>query len=253
MKNLVFLFAFFAAVVVNSAVAAEPTFVSPDQSHATQILQDPPGPTSETTKAELNELHRIEVSRTKEQATQAADDDKEESIFIFRNVLGAGFTPDALPITAALSAKVKSDEGVNSAPAKSAFQRMRPYNLDKTLHPVCKTTTKNNSYPSGHTIVGYLEALTLIEMVPEKRNAILARADDYANNRLECGVHFPSDLEASKLLAYSIHALMSDNAQYQKELAAARIELRQALGLPAIVGSVPDANGNNTVPKENPR
>ncbi len=77
-------------------------------------------------------------------------------------------------------------------------------------------------------------ALTLIDMLPEKRDAIFSRADDYANNRLVCGVHFPSDVQASKLIAYSVHAVMGINPQYRSELAAASAELRRALGLSAI-------------------
>ncbi|MGK5013085.1 hypothetical protein [Janthinobacterium sp. MDB2-8] len=41
-------------------------------------------------------------------------------------------------------------------------------------------------------------------------------------------------MEASKLLAYSVHAVMANNPQYQKEMDAARSELRKALGLPAM-------------------
>jgi len=142
------------------------------------------------------------------------------------------FTPEAFPITAAFSARVKNDESINATPAKDSFQRVRPYNLDKTLPPICVTKTKNDSYPSGHTTAGYILALALIDLIPEKRDAILARAEDYANNRLICGVHFPSDLQASKLLAYSIHSVMGINPQYQKEMTAARNELRQVLNLP---------------------
>jgi acid phosphatase (class A) len=43
-----------------------------------------------------------------------------------------------------------------------------------------------------------LEALVLIMMVPENRDAILTRADDYAHSRVVCGVHYPTDVEASK-------------------------------------------------------
>ncbi len=233
MKTIIgFLLFFLAAFIGSPANAGEPSFVHAEQTHALLILPEPPAPTSDTTKAELVELHRIENSRTDEQVAQAVFDDKDESIFIYRNVLGTAFTPLALPITAAFSARVKNDEGINSTPAKNGFQRMRPYNLDKTLHPICATITKSYSYPSGHTTAGYLQALTLIEMVPEKRDAILARADNYANNRLVCGVHYPSDLHAGKLLAYAIHAVMDTDPQYQKELAAARLELRNALGLP---------------------
>lgn len=230
MKNFVLSLLFLAALTAHPAMAREPAFVSADQINAMLILPEPPAPASDTTKEELAELHRMEATRTKEQTRRAIADDKNESIFIFQTVMGDGFTAAALPLTAALSARVKNDEGIDTAPAKDGFKRVRPYNLDATLHPVCTTKSKNDSYPSGHTTTGYLMALTLIDMVPEKRDAILARADDYANNRLVCGVHFRSDLQASKLLAYSIHAVMGTRAQYQNELAAARSELRHALG-----------------------
>jgi len=110
---------------------------------------------------------------------------------------------------------------------------VRPYNLDKTLHPICKTKTKDDAYPSGHTTSGFLLALTLIDIVPEKRDAILARAEDYGRNRLVCGVHYPSDIQASKLVAYTIHAIMEVNPQYQKELVEAKAEVRRVLGFEA--------------------
>lgn len=226
-----------AAFAIGSAYAGEPIFVSADQTHAERILMTPPAPDSKTTKAELALLHHLEKTRTKAQVEQAQADDKLETMFIYKNVLGDKFTPENLPLTAAFAKRVKNDEGVNATPAKLAFHRMRPYNLDKTLHPVCKTKTKDDSYPSGHTTAGYLAALALIEMVPEKRDAILARAAEYANNRLVCGVHFPTDIEASKLVAYSTHALMDANPEFKKELAAARVELRQALDLPPVASN----------------
>ncbi|WP_159289075.1 phosphatase PAP2 family protein, partial [Methylosinus sporium] len=116
---------------------------------------------------------------------------------------------------------------------QEGFHRVRPYNLDKTLHPICKTKTKDDAYPSGHTTSGFLLALTLIDIVPEKRDAILARAEDYGRNRLVCGVHYPSDIQASKLVAYTIHAIMEVNPQYQKELVEAKAEVRRVLGFEA--------------------
>ena len=220
-----------AALYAAPALARDPSFVSAAQINAFQVLPTPPAADSDTTRSELALLHRLEAARTAEQAQRAMADDKNESIFIYQSVLGASFTAAALPLTAAFSVRVKNDEGINTAPAKDGFQRVRPYNLDKTLHPVCTTKTKNDSYPSGHTTTGYMMALALIDLVPEQRDAILARADDYANNRLVCGVHYPSDLQASKLLAYSIHAVIAQHPQYQKEMNAARFELRQALGL----------------------
>lgn len=213
--------------------AATPSYVSAEQTRIMQILPAPPAADSAVTRDELALLHRLQDSRTAQQAALAVADDQDESIFIYRDVLGERFNAARLPVTAAFSARVNNDEEVNTLPAKQGFHRMRPYNLDKTLQPICKTKTKDDSYPSGHTTAGYLQALALIELVPEKRDAILARAADYGNNRLVCGVHYPSDLQASKVLAYSVHAVMANNPQYQKEMEAARSEVRKALGLPA--------------------
>ncbi|MYM27986.1 phosphatase PAP2 family protein [Duganella sp. CY15W] len=213
------------------AFAAEPIFAGPAQTQAQLILPAPPLADSAITRAELAELHRLQSTRTTAEEAQAKADDAEESLFIYKTVLGDKFNSAALPLTTAFGKRVKNDEGVNAIPAKEAFKRIRPYNLDKTLQPVCKTKTKDDSYPSGHATAGYLAALTLIEMVPEQRDAILARADAYAKNRLVCGVHYPSDIAASKLLAYTTHAVMHTNPQYQVELAAARAELRHQLGL----------------------
>ena len=43
---------------------------------------------------------------------------------------------------------------------------------------------------------------------------ILARAEEYGHNRdLICGVHYSTDVPASKLLAYTIHAIMEVNPE----------------------------------------
>jgi acid phosphatase (class A) len=214
---------------ISVAYARDPSFVAAEETRALSILHAPASADSAKTKAELEELHAIEAHRTAAEIARAVADDKEESIFIFADVIGHGFNAQNLPATQAFSVRVKNDEGINTAPAKMGFQRVRPYNLDKTLHPVCATKTKDDAYPSGHATTGYLMALTLIDMVPEKRDLLLARADEYALNRLVCGVHYRSDIEASKLLAYSIHALMHNKPQYQQELNVARMEVQRFL------------------------
>ncbi|WP_018266616.1 acid phosphatase [Methylosinus sp. LW4] len=211
--------------------AAREGFVTPEQSHPLEILATPPAPHSPTSDAELAELHRIEAARTAEQAARAKADDENQTIFLYRTVFGEKFSKENLPAVEALGARLKADESANTGAAKDAFHRIRPYNVDKTLHPVCKTKAKDDSYPSGHTTVGYLMGLALIDIVPERRDEILARADDYAHNRLVCGVHFPSDVAAARLVAYAVHAIMELDPAYRKDIDAARAELRSALGL----------------------
>jgi acid phosphatase (class A) len=209
-----------------------PYYIDPLQLHLNLILPLPPARDSAITAAELTELHRIEGTRTPAQITQAEADDTEEDIFIFKNVLGSRFTAEALPITAALSAHIRNDESAASSPLKSTFRRPRPYQIDSDLHPVCPLNSGPTSYPSGHSLSGYLLALTLVQLVPEKRQEILDRADQYVHNRLVCGVHYASDIEASRMVAYAIFGSLVASPRFQRDLATAQEETRHQLGLP---------------------
>ena len=202
--------------------------------HSDWIIGPQPVEGSAESTADLEAVRRVEQTRTPAQVAQAVVDDKEQDIFIFASVVGEKFTAASFPLTHVLSAHIHSDEGVASDPLKSTFARPRPYQLDKRLHPVCKVTDAHNSYPSGHALGGYLFALTLIEILPEKREAIMQRADEYAHSRIVCGVHYPSDLRASRELAYVIFGDMLAAPRFQKDLDAARNEIRAKLNLAAI-------------------
>jgi acid phosphatase (class A) len=195
------------------------------------LIANPPAVDSAANKAELTELHKIEATRTPAQVAAAKADEDEEDLFVYKTVVGPAFAPDALPVTAELGIHVKNEQSVAGAALKAEFARPRPYQTDKTLHPVCSLTDAPNSYPSGHALTGYLEGLTLAEIVPEKRVEILARADDYAHNRLVCGVHYPSDVEASRRVAYAVFGYMMATPKFQHDLAAAKAETRARLGL----------------------
>lgn len=223
-----------ALAVTTPVLARDPSFVAAEKTRALEILPSPPAAESETTRLELAELHRLEAGRSEKDVADAKWDETNENVFLFTTIFGEKFNAEALPAVAAFGKRVRNDEGINSGPAKLGFHRVRPYNLDKTLNPVCKTKTIDDSYPSGHATSGYLLALAMIDMVPEKRDEILARADGYARNRLVCGVHYPSDIAASKLLAYAVHAAMAQSPQYAIELAPARTEMRGFLGLPEV-------------------
>ena len=180
------------AAIAHAQAPAKTVFVTPAQLDAASILSTPPANDSWQTLADLAELHRLEQTRTPQQVAHAQADENEESMFLFADLLGPKFNRAALPLTALLSDHVKNNESVIVNPAKVFFKRPRPYNLDATLHPVCKIKEDpaDYSYPSGHGTTGFLEALVLARILPKKRDAILARAADYANSREVCGVRY---------------------------------------------------------------
>lgn len=126
---------------------------------------------------------------------------------------------------------MKNEQSVVGVELKRYFRRPRPFQTHSTLHPVCTAKPTQDSCPSSHALTGYLEAFTLIELLPERRTEILARADAYAHNRVVCGVHYPSDTEASRTAAYGIFGYMLATPKFQQDLAAAREELHAKLAL----------------------
>jgi acid phosphatase (class A) len=221
------------SVQPNKTPAHTAYFTDPAILNLALVLAPPPAQDSATTRTELAVIHSVEQARTPQQITSARADDQEQDIFIFKDVLGQDFTAEKLPLTAALSHHIHNDEGVITKPLKSSYARPRPFQFDSSLKPVCTLNKEPNSYPSGHTVGGYLLAFTLMQMVPEKRVQIMKRVEDYTHNRIVCGVHYPSDIEAGRDIAYLMFGYMLADQQFQKDLSAAREEIRSRLGLPA--------------------
>jgi acid phosphatase (class A) len=90
----------------------------------------------------------------------------------------------------------------------------------------------HSSYPSGHATFGTVCAILLADMVPEKRAVLFARGLDYAHSRMILGAHFPSDLEGGRLTGTVAAQLLMQNPRFQHDFSSARINLREALGLP---------------------
>ena len=199
--------------------------LTPAEMDATRLLPPPPAEGSPRALAELAELKRIAASTPAARYTQAKWDDDHEDPTLFQPLLGSGFDMAALPATAALLELVQTDAGVSASAAKKVFARKRPWAVDaaiKTCDPDDKPLT---SYPSGHATLGYALALTLAEAMPDKSQALLTRASDYAYSREICGSHFASDTQASQALATAMVTKLMTKPGFQAKLAAAKTEL----------------------------
>jgi hypothetical protein len=91
---------------------------------------------------------------------------------------------------------------------KKKFNRIRPYK-EAEKHgiefPKIKTETGvTPSYPSGHAFNSHFMAEFLSKKFPEKKDELFALADEISRGRLKFGVHFPSDMQAGKILAKKI-------------------------------------------------
>ena len=208
-----------------------PIFISPTLTDAVVLITPPPALDSQQMSKDLAEIFAIHRSASTQEIERANWDNEHENLFAIASVLGHQFTKESLPATAKLWADMDNDQGIFVSAAKEFFRHPRPFDLDPHIESVCgmKPGAARRSYPSGHATVGYLSALVLRVMVPEKSQLILARAEEYAHNRVVCGEHYSADLRASKESAELLMGAMLGNPKFQEEFAAAKAEIREAL------------------------
>jgi len=144
---------------------------------------------------------------------------------------------------------------------KNCWNRLRPFVVDPTLAPLTRSLASTEirsaptsvtaspppadspctasvadvshapSYPSGHAAVGAMMAILLAEIVPERRSELFAFGWNYGDARVVSGVHFPSDVEAGRILGTMLVEMMQQGARFRADLGAAREELRTVLEL----------------------
>jgi acid phosphatase (class A) len=246
-----------SAVVVAVSILASPALADPyitrDQVDFTHILPAPPALTSGAGQRDIAEVLRTRADADADERAQAMAD-ADVSIFRFADVLGPRFRESRrLQKTVAFFQHVTRDTLPLNSAGKTYWHRDRPFVADPNVNTDPKATGSCNgrdgqpgsapipacphgvsfSYPSGHATFGALTAILLAQMIPEKHDALLARGWDYGRARVVNGVHFPTDVEAGRIAATVMVALMMQNAHFRADLAEAKAELRAVLGYPA--------------------
>jgi acid phosphatase (class A) len=215
--------------IVVPAAAAEATYVTPDRFDLTKLLAPPPAPDSERQKRDLADVLAVQNVRTPAQSQRALAD-ATAGTFGFADVLGPNFNAQRVPAVAALFDRIRGDAAVAFSAGKDAWNRPRPFDATPEVNPV-GDRPGGSSYPSGSSTNGYLTAILLSNMVPEKSAALFARGREFGDDRVILGVHFPSDIEAGRLAATALATALMQDPAFLKELAEAKSELRRALGL----------------------
>jgi acid phosphatase (class A) len=213
-----------------STLGAQAALLSPGEIDASRTLPPPPAAGSAVEKRELKELHAIAARSSKELKAIAAHDAKDESPDIFNDAIG--FDVAIRPQTFRLLNMVVEEEDGDSKIAKGYFHRLRPYAVDlslKTCEPVKPGKRKAaNSYPSGHSSLAFSMGVVLASLIPEKSQAILARASQYAEPRLVCGVHYRSDIVAGQQFGTVLAIRLMENPTFRAQMDLARAELGAA-------------------------
>jgi acid phosphatase (class A) len=205
-------------------------------------IPDFPANSSTQTRAELDYLLQLQEQRSEEDvraslfyasvyyrtSLQPGDKDYpkfQRNLFHIGRSIGTWFNADSLPLTAALVANVWKDAEYLIWKYKNYFVRIRPYKLEPRLKNLEETNWA--AYPSGHATNSYVNAYLYSELMPEFSSFFIKDAYDMAHSREIIGVHYPSDSESGRVLAWQIIRRLLTNQKFKKDFDAAKDEIKK--------------------------
>lgn len=270
-----------------AAPAPAPSYFTSTQVDLEALLPPPPAADSPQQRADIQGVLDAQREARLSGATARAIADSEPTCARFKDVLGPQLKSDDAAKALRFISEAAGAASSAAGPPKSYWKRPRPFMVNAEVErladvapdgkesreeyppdPNCATPPPkdaaeaakqkaekdqavkrrdNTSYPSGHTAYGTSCAILLAEVFPEKRAELFARARQYAESRMIVGAHFPSDLEAGRIIGTIGSALLMQNARFERQFFEAQAELRAALGYPA---KAPDLEPNKDLFKD---
>jgi acid phosphatase (class A) len=166
-------------------------------------------------------------------AVHDADLNFPQAAATFSCALGGSISEREMPNTYMLLRRTLTDAILATSKAKNKYQRPRPFMTYKV--PSCTPGSeaelaKNGSYPSGHSTTGWVWALLLAEIAPERADIIFQRGRAFGQSRGICGAHWQSDIEAGRVIGAAIVARLHANAVFSEQMRAARAEMAMVRG-----------------------
>ncbi len=149
----------------------------------------------------------------------------------FSCALGIRITEKGTPRLYQLIYRTLADATRAAVAAKECYHRDRPFvvNKEHTCAPGDEEALKRNgSYPSGHATIGWVWALVLSEIAPDRIDAILARGIAFGQSRVVCNAHWESDVIAGTLVGAAVVARLHTDATFMADVAAAKVEVAAA-------------------------
>ena len=116
---------------------------------------------------------------------------------------------------------------------KAYYHRLRPFELYEEHLLSMETEAElsgEGSYPSGHTMRGWLTALLLAEINPARADTLYARGWMYSESRVIEGAHWQSDIDATRAGASIAYAALHTSPEFLAQLQKAKTEFKWLTG-----------------------
>jgi acid phosphatase (class A) len=210
---------------VGAAISVVRTYAAPTQGSGydwTVLLAKAPEPGSAADRLDMDTVRSYQSIKGSPRWLQARGDASLDMMQIYGPVIGPSFTATRRPDVVALLAYAGKRFSEASNEAKAAFPRPRPFLADPSLSICVDTPPAGSSYPSGHSGWGWLSAQIMARAEPAYAEKLLARGRDYGLSRVVCAVHYPTDIEAGRVVADAVLVRLDNDAEYQRLLAVVK-------------------------------
>ena len=212
-----------------------------DVPHGECIINNPVDTASARYMADLMLYWSNKPIRTTERGEEARIE-AEYSVNMMQKVMGEAIgitlTDEGTPAITQLLSYVLEKASETADRLKPIRFRKRPFVQLNEPSFVAGDEEKErgkSSFPSGHTNLGWSEALVMVEVAPEHQNEILRRGYEYGHNRLIVGYHWFTDIEATRQVTSALVARLHADPTFRELLAAARAEyLNLTAGVPSV-------------------
>jgi acid phosphatase (class A) len=223
-----------------------PRYLKASQIDWLPLIAPPPAADSAQQQRELQAVLDMQANNRSGARYDKAIADSDASCFRMTDVLGVELDVRHIPLTAAFLNRAANEANAATGILKRYWQRPRPFVVSDKVERLADVAPRKeqpdaaslhlfeySSYPSGHATYGTACILLWTQLVPEKQAALFQRGIEYSESRMIVGAHFPSDLLAGRIVATAAMTLMTQNKNFQHDLAAARKELQREMQLSA--------------------
>ena len=177
-------------------------FINVEEIEIQKIIPAPPGNYSPETHAELLQILQLQQQKAPEQVATLLKQDPLTPIVFLAPLFPNWTVQQAFRLSDLLSS-VQSDAEQIANLSKQIWDRPRPSHLDKKIKPLVDLPL-GSSYPGTNSTVAYTWATILSTAFPNRKEELMAQADQIAQNRVLAGVQYPSDIAAGKILGEAI-------------------------------------------------
>lgn len=184
-----------------------------------KLIPPPPVAGDAADRADLDYTLAIQADASPDQIRHAVIVALYFDVFSYSEVLGPKFTAITYPQTAAFFKRLEITANGIKNTLKDHFARPRPVDGHKGEVKELVPYESGYSYPSGHATRAWLYALVLGELDPADRLAFLRQAALVGYFRVLGGMHYQSDVIASRTLAESLFTQLQANPDFTKALA----------------------------------